>query len=89
TTSNMILTPSGRIVFVDFGLSEQSVDLEARGVDLHLMRRALASTHYKYADECFNAVIDGYREIMGDEITKDVINKIREIERRGRYIVGR
>lgn len=89
TTSNMILTPNGRIVFVDFGLSEQSVDLEARGVDLHLMKRALASTHYKYADECFNAVIEGYREVMGDEITKDVINKIREIERRGRYIMER
>ncbi len=89
TTSNMILTPYGNIVFIDFGLSELSIELEAKGVDLHLMKRALASTHYKYANECFNAIIDGYREIMGDETTKDVLNKIKEIEKRGRYIAER
>lgn len=89
TTSNMILTPHGSIVFVDFGLSEQSVELEARGVDLHLMKRALTSTHYRYAEECFNAVMRGYEEIMGSETAKDVMDKIREIERRGRYIVER
>jgi len=89
TTSNMILTPHGSIVLIDFGLSEQSFEVEARGVDLHLMRRALASTHYKYVDECFNAVIDGYREIMGDDVTMEVLDKIREIERRGRYVARR
>ncbi len=89
TTSNMILTPYGNIVFIDFGLSELSVELEARGVDLHLMKRALASTHYKYADECFSAIIDGYREIMGDENTRNILDKIREIEKRGRYVAER
>lgn len=89
TTSNMILTPHGSIVFIDFGLSEQSFEIEARGVDLHLMRRALASTHYKYVDECFNAVIEGYREVMGNDATMEVLDKIREIERRGRYVTGR
>ena len=49
TTSNMILTPNGKVVFVDFGLSEQSNELEPRGVDIHLMKRALQSTHYNYA----------------------------------------
>jgi len=89
TTSNMILTPYGNIVFIDFGLSEQSMELEDRGVDLHLMKRALASTHYKYAEECFNAVMKGYEEIMGSEVTKEVLNKIKEIEKRGRYVTGR
>jgi TP53 regulating kinase-like protein len=89
TTSNMILTPNGKIVLVDFGLSEQSVDLEARGVDLHLMKRALASTHYKYVDECFNAIIRGYLEEMGPEATRDVLNRVVEIEKRGRYIAER
>lgn len=89
TTSNMILTPNGKIILVDFGLSEQSVDLEARGVDLHLMKRALASTHYKYVNECFNAIIRGYWEEMGPEATRDVLNRVVEIEKRGRYIAER
>ena len=89
TTSNMILTPHGNIVLIDFGLSELSVELEARGVDIHLMKRALTSTHYKYADECFNAIIRGYEEIMGEDATREVLNKVKEIERRGRYISER
>jgi len=89
TTSNMILTPYGKVYFVDFGLGEYSDELEVRGVDLHLMKRALQSTHHKYAKECFEAVIAGYTETMGKESTKNVLGKIREIERRGRYIEER
>jgi TP53 regulating kinase-like protein len=86
TTSNMILTPDGRVVFVDFGLSELSTELEARGVDLHLMKRAFQSTHYRHVKESFEAVMEGYAEAMGDELTGDVLEKIREIAGRGRYI---
>ncbi|MDW8048795.1 MAG: Kae1-associated kinase Bud32 [Nitrososphaerota archaeon] len=89
TTSNLILTPQGRIVFVDFGLSEQTSELEPRGVDLHLMKRAFASTHYRYADECFKAVISGYMKVMGEEETEKVMRKIMEIEKRGRYVAER
>jgi TP53 regulating kinase-like protein len=89
TTSNMILTPSGRIVFVDFGLSEQLSELEAKGVDMHLMKRAFQSTHYKYAEESFEAILEGYAKVVGDAERKDVLNKIREIEKRGRYVSER
>jgi TP53 regulating kinase-like protein len=89
TTSNMILTPYGKVVFVDFGLSERSIELEPMGVDLHLMKRTLQSTHYKYAKECFKAVMDGYEEALGKEDTKKVRVKIREIEKRGRYVADR
>jgi len=89
TTSNMILTPQGRVVFVDFGLSERSMELEARGVDLHLMKRALQSTHFKYAGQCFDAVIEGYTRAIGDSVAREVLNKIGEIERRGRYVSER
>ena len=89
TTSNMILTPHERVVFVDFGLSEISRELEVRGVDLHLMKRAFQSTHYKYAKECFEAAMEGYAGIVGDTVAKNVLNKIREIEKRGRYVSGR
>jgi TP53 regulating kinase-like protein len=85
----MILTPHGKVVFVDFGLSEISRELEVRGVDLHLMKRAFQSTHYKYAKECFEAAMEGYSEVVGDATAKDVLEKIREIEKRGRYVSGR
>jgi TP53 regulating kinase-like protein len=89
TTSNMILTPHGKIVFVDFGLSERSKELEPKGVDLHLMKRAFQSTHHKHAKECFKAVMEGYSETVGKEKTKRVMVKIREIEKRGRYVSER
>jgi len=89
TTSNMILTPQGKVVFIDFGLSEQTRELEARGVDLHLMKRALNSTHFRHAVECFGAVMDGYEEIRGRKAVKEVLAKIMEIEKRGRYISER
>jgi len=89
TTSNMILTPSGKVFFVDFGLGEQSDELEVKGVDLHLMKRALQSTHYKYANDCFNAVLKGYAETVGKDEARNVLEKISEIERRGRYIAER
>ncbi|MCW4016781.1 MAG: Kae1-associated kinase Bud32 [Candidatus Bathyarchaeota archaeon] len=89
TTSNMILTPYGKVVFVDFGLSERSVELEPKGVDLHLMKRTLNSTHYKHAKECFKAIMDGYAESVGEKETKQVTAKIREIEKRGRYVADR
>ena len=89
TTSNMILTPNGKIYFVDFGLGEFSKELEAKGVDLHLMKRALQSTHYLFAEESFNAVLEGYAEAVGEMEAKKVLEKIREIELRGRYIAER
>jgi len=89
TTSNMILTPESRVVFIDFGLSEQSYELEARGVDLHLMKRALSSTHFMHADECFESVIDGYEAVVGERETREVLSKIVEIEKRGRYVSER
>ena len=89
TTSNMILTSSGKVIFIDFGLSERSIELEQKGVDLHLMKRTLLSTHYRHAKESFKAIMDGYTEIVGIEEKKKVAIKIREIEKRGRYVANR
>lgn len=85
TTSNMILTPFEKVFLVDFGLGEYSSELEIRGVDLHLMKRAFQSTHFRFADECFKAVTEGYTNVVGQEAARSVLDKIREIEKRGRY----
>jgi TP53 regulating kinase-like protein len=89
TTSNMILNFESKIFLVDFGLGEKTMELEARGVDLHLMKRALQSTHYQFAEECFEAVMSGYAAVLSAEDAKDVLEKIREIEKRGRYVADR
>ncbi len=89
TTSNMILNPEFRIYFVDFGLGEKNSEVEAQGVDLHLMKRALQSTHYQFWEECFKNILCGYSSILGAEAAENVFEKIKEIEKRGRYIEER
>ncbi len=89
TTSNLILSPQGKLFFVDFGLGEKNSELEAQGVDLHLLKRALQSTHYEIWDECLKNVLCGYTSILGGEAAEKVYEKIREIERRGRYVEER
>lgn len=89
TTSNMILSESGKLFFIDFGLSEHSEELEKRGVDLLLMKRAFYSTHYSFASECFKAITEGYAEEMGEESCKNVIERVHTIAKRGRYVLKR
>jgi TP53 regulating kinase-like protein len=86
TTSNMILKSDGKILLVDFGLGEKTTEVEARGVDLHLMKCALQSTHYEFAEECFRSVMAGYSAVVGEEEAEKVFEKIIEIKRRGRYV---
>jgi len=89
TTSNMILNSKGKLFFIDFGLGEKNGELEAQGVDLHLLKRALQSTHYLFWEECFQSVLCGYTSVLGVELTEKVYEKIREIEKRGRYVEER
>jgi TP53 regulating kinase-like protein len=87
TTSNMIMTSGGRIFFIDFGLGGFSASTEEKGVDIHLMREALESAHFKYSQECFDAVIRGYRTALGDKQSNEVLSRAKEIETRGRYVM--
>lgn len=89
TTSNMILTTNKQIIVVDFGLGEFSQGLEARGVDLHLLKRAFESVHFEFAQACFSKVMESYASIVGKREARRVLEKIREIERRGRYVSER
>ena len=82
TTSNMILLDD-KIHFFDFGLGEINSEVEAKGVDLHVLMEAIESTHSKYSN-CFNYVLDGYKKELKQDANK-VIKKIQEIVKRGRY----
>jgi Kae1-associated kinase Bud32 len=82
TTSNFILN-NNRIYFIDFGLGFFSAKVEDKAVDLHLLRQALESKHYMHFEECFDAVVSGYRKtsLQG----KAVLDRFVAVEKRGRY----
>ncbi len=82
TTSNMILLDD-RIHFIDFGLGGKCDEIEARGVDLHVLMEAFESTHSKYP-QCFEYVLEGYKKKYCSNANA-VINKIDDIVKRGRY----
>ena len=88
TTSNIII--SGETIFlIDFGLAEYSQELEKRGIDILLMKRSLQATHYSCAKECFDSIFQGYASVMGENISEEILNRIEEISRRGRYAIER
>ena len=82
TTSNMILVDD-RIHFIDFGLGEKTEEVESKGVDLHVLMEAIESTHSKYS-EFFKYVLEGYKKEQKNN-PNQVIKKIKEIVKRGRY----
>ncbi len=85
TTSNMILLNNHKVYFIDFGLASFSTSIESFGVDIHLMKRALNSTHPKLAEKCYDLFLNGYEKQFPVKF-HDITNKIIEIESRGRYI---
>jgi TP53 regulating kinase-like protein len=84
TTSN-IIKQKDRIVFIDFGLAENSFELEKRGVDLNLMKRMLSSTHFNHQIILLEAFKVGYRNAMFEE-AEHVLQRMLEVAERGRYI---
>ncbi len=80
TTSNIIL--GNEIHFIDFGLSFFSEKEEDKAVDLHLLKQALESKHYKIFEECFNEAIEGYKESYPD--AQRILKRLEIVESRGR-----
>lgn len=81
TTSNILLTPQG-LCFLDLSMGERSEELEAKGVDLHLLIEAFHSAHPECGRE-LDAALSSYRRAYRDGAR--VIAKAEEIARRGRY----
>lgn len=88
TTSNIILR-EGIPHIIDFGLAQYSEELEDQGVDIHLFLRSLESTHPHFANKLFEIFMYGYEEIVGRHRKKLVLDKVKEIRMRGRYVEER
>jgi TP53 regulating kinase-like protein len=84
TTSNLLVDEMGHTWMIDFGLAEMNATIEMKGVDLHLVNRALETTHWEYQKIMLDAVLAGYSEFVGPEAT-ETIARMKEIRERGRY----
>ncbi len=85
TSSNILVTSRDLMVFIDFGLTQRSDSLEDRGVDVHLLKRVLTSTHAGIWSEAYAAFLAGYEE-TGPHTAKEIDARVKAIELRGRYI---
>jgi len=84
TISNVI-SEQGKLFLIDFALGSFSIELESRGVDVLLLNRAIRSTHYSRHALLFRAFLGGYQKISGKKTLEKVVQKMKDIERRGRY----
>ena len=82
TTSNMLLKDN-ELYFIDFGLSFIDQKEEHKAVDLHLLKQALESKHYKHYESSFKAVLEGYKETSKNH--KEILDRLDKVEGRGRY----
>jgi|SRR3989344_2932989 len=82
TTSNMIYRKNeNKVYIIDFGLSFNSHKIEDKAVDLHLLKQALEAKHFRIYKEVIDNILKNYKT----EKSKDVIERIKKIESRGRY----
>jgi TP53 regulating kinase-like protein len=84
TTSNILIDTNSDLWFVDFGLADMNATIEMKGVDLHLLHRALETTHWNREDTMLSAALEGYESVYGPEAEK-VFQRMEEIRERGRY----
>lgn len=80
TTSNMIFNK--HVYFIDFGLSYFSEKVEDKAVDLHLIKQALESKHYKVFKKAFFLVLNGYKKKSKN--FNEILKRFEKVESRGR-----
>jgi TP53 regulating kinase-like protein len=82
-TSNFVL--STKLVLLDFGSSFYSERLEDRASDIRLLKEIYGSAHFSRSDILFKHFLTGYSDILGGAAVRKILEKVSEIERRGRY----
>ncbi|MGE0792591.1 MAG: KEOPS complex kinase/ATPase Bud32 [Candidatus Woesearchaeota archaeon] len=80
TTSNILVDKSEKLYLIDFGLSLFSKKIEDMAVDIHLLKQAIESTHYKNVTEFYKEFLKGYKF----EDSEKVLKRLETVELRGR-----
>lgn len=78
TTANILIMDDTPIL-IDFGLGKYSNMLEDQGTDLLVFKKSLTTVIPEECEKLFGWFVDGYDDVK-------VVNKIEEIEKRGRYL---
>ncbi|MEM0328821.1 MAG: Kae1-associated kinase Bud32 [Nitrososphaerota archaeon] len=89
TTSNIMLDKSRNIYLIDFGLSAITDDPEELAVDIHLLDRSLESVHHKVRASFMRSFLRGYAAAAGMSFLQKLVEKVKEIRSRGRYVEER
>ncbi len=83
TTSNMLERDEDKkVAFIDFGLAQFSEKVEDKAVDLFLLERALASTHFD-KPELFDLIVSHYKKEFPSEAAA-VLERLEAVRKRGR-----
>lgn len=72
------------IFLIDFGLGYFNGKIEDKAVDIHVLREALSSKHFKNSKNLFKYFKSGYKKIDSSQ-AKKVFERLTIIEKRGRY----
>ena len=89
TTSNIMLDRMENLYLIDFGLSVITNDPEELAVDIHLLDRSLESVHHRLRAVFMRSFLKGYAAAAGMDFLQALIEKVKEIRSRGRYVEER
>ncbi|WP_440059024.1 Kae1-associated kinase Bud32 [Thermogladius sp. 4427co] len=87
TISNIIVDSRLEPYIIDFGLSGYSNDIEEYAIDLHLFDRSTRNTVPEKASVLMNSFLTGYSSVFPKY--RDVLERMADIRRRGRYVEER
>jgi TP53 regulating kinase and related kinases len=82
TTSNLMVDKNKDLFLIDFGLSFFSEKVEDMAVDIHLLKQAIESTHYKNVEEFYSVFEKSYTKNCS--LSEKVFDRLKEVELRGR-----
>ncbi len=72
-----------KVYFIDFGLAFHSLKIEDKAVDLHLLQQAMEAKHFTIWKECLEIILKNYEKKANQG--KEILQRIKVIESRGRY----
>lgn len=96
STNNIMMTPDGEAVLIDFGLAKIEFETELYGIDLHVLFEILGASH-PHREGAMEAILEGYSQCEkelgpapttsgGDPVAmEDVLERFEVIRTRVRY----
>ena len=69
---------------IDFGLSFYSERIEDMATDIRVIKEILSSAHIHIFEDTYHNFLDGYSQCTNHNFSQ-ILNIVKDIERRGRY----